>query len=205
MESLCECSSNSTVRDVSLTRFKSYEWMRGHFLLNYILTFAAITEVCIVISVNVWIIELCAQFRYMFEKSCLCSLHLFLSCLIRFLFSITYQRYSCRDPLQIHFHKIPIFIFSIKYNKTSRSYATNTRKSTGLTPSCEQWWSGFCKARWFYSWCRFKHCKQSLKFRFRKTHSTANRAPRVFIQTWNQIWSNYKTLCIARQVYKLIT
>ena len=103
------------------------------------------------------------------------------------------------------FIMIPNFIFSIKYNKTSRSYATNTRKSTGLTPSCEQWWSGFCKARWFYSWCRFKHCKQNLKFRFRKTRSTANRASRVFIQTWNQIWSNYKTLCIARQVYKLIT
>ena len=78
-------------RDLKATN----EW--EDILLNYMQTFAAIREVCIVISVNVWIIELCAQFRYIFEKSCLCSLHLFLSCLIRFLFSITYQRYSCRE------------------------------------------------------------------------------------------------------------
>ena len=51
-------------RDLKATN----EWQ---FLLNYILTFGAIKEVCIVISFNVWIIELClvhVQFRYTFKK-----------------------------------------------------------------------------------------------------------------------------------------
>ena len=48
---------------------KASDKWKDIFIELHLQTFDAIKEVCIVISVNVWIIELCAQFRCRFEKS----------------------------------------------------------------------------------------------------------------------------------------